>query len=254
LVRKFSTFASKLSSIGFNCGSAAMVSRRSIHASAVLAPNASAMMPTGTLICRCKSRAKKYPTAQNAGAVCGVQTCHSPVTHICGCKPCRHCREHADERIIGGGDFRSAFVTPAKYFALPMESSALSDMEKSMFDWPDASHTSPTSTSSSAMGCAVFEPVTVSVRLSADAFIGFEIHAPFAVRIGGGGNFLAGKFHGHNLARVRRAPDRHLHVALQNHVAGERAGELHLGARLRREQAGAQRKNGAMETHNCFHQ
>ncbi len=113
-------------------------------------------------------------------------------------------------------------------------------MVKSMFDWPDASHTSPTTTSSSVIGCAVSEPVTVSVRPSAEAFQRAEIHAPIAVGIGLRGNFLPGKFHRHGFAGVRRAPDRHLHVALQDHVAGERAGETHLRPGAWRERDGAQ--------------
>ena len=77
-----------------------------------------------------------------------------------------------------------------------------------MFDCPDASQTSPTSTSSSAIGCAVFEPVTVNVRLSAEASIAEGQRAicrprppsrrPFARRI-----------QPSLFPALRRAPDRH---------------------------------------------
>ena len=76
-------------------------------------------------------------------------------------------------------------------------------------------------------------------------------HLP--VGIGRGGYLLTGEFDGHFFACVRRAPDRHLHVALQDHVAGERAGETHLRPGARRERDGAEGQDcGKMPDGNRF--
>ena len=65
---------------------------------------------------------------------------------------------------------------------------------------------------------------------------------PFAVRIRRYRFCLPGEFNRDLLAAFRRAPDRHGFLALQNHVAGERAGEFHLGQ---------QRAGGEQQDRNC---
>lgn len=56
-----------------------------------------------------------------------------------------------------------------------------------------------------------------------------KIHTPIAGAIRLARHFLTGEFNGHVFAVLRRAPHRQAHPSLQNHLAGERTGGLHLG-------------------------
>ena len=131
---------SNADSSGANCGSAASVARLT-HACAVLAPNEALMNPTGRPIAACRSRAKKYPTAENAPTVAGEHTSQWPPQSSCGWSVSR--MGTVNMRTSGW----SAAAISAASLATPANGFNFFETLNSMFDCPDPSHTSPTSTS-----------------------------------------------------------------------------------------------------------
>ena len=120
-----------------------------IHASMRLPPQVLSMMPIGTPVLLRNWRAKKCATAENSPATSGDEATHSPPAschcgspdHACGTLKCRT-NESVDRRISASASFDAA-------------------IDHSMFDCPDANHTSPTRTS-----CNSFDPVPSSIRIT----------------------------------------------------------------------------------------
>src|SRR6185436_13119592 len=79
------------------------------------------------------ARPKKYATAEKVGTVAGVHDCQTPATSVCGDGDSR--RATVNSRILGCA-------------AAAISCSAFADRrtDQPMFDWPEQSHTSPTST------------------------------------------------------------------------------------------------------------
>src|ERR1035437_5254617 len=101
---------------------------RGIQDSAVLAPNASTSMPTGTSSSLWRLRPNRDATAENPGTVSGLQTTHCPSTLDCGPETVRGygfrtanlplpvdaglrlvglgilAGKHPELRVVGGGD------------------------------------------------------------------------------------------------------------------------------------------------------
>jgi hypothetical protein len=108
----------------------------------------------------------------------------------------------------------------------------------SMFDCPEPTHTSPTSTSSILM------PADGQVRDSALASMrsSFTRHSPSAPALVG--FLLSREFDVHFFARGRSAPHRHVDATLEHHVRGEDLGELHLGVQRGGEKEERQEREG----------
>ena len=135
----------------------AAVDRRAaslIQTSIAVPPQLLLMMPTGTPRRRCRSRPKKYPIAVNSPAVCGVAACQPDVFTVSAGVAATLC---TTVRWRSSGLFAAA-ISPAAFCARRTG--------HSMFDWPDASQTSPTTTSRMV---TVFFPVTTSSAGSAEA-------------------------------------------------------------------------------------
>ena len=94
-----------------------------------------------------------------------------------------------------------------------------------MFDWPEPSHTSPTSTS---LMVRVFFPFTPSVcGPPAGSLSNRTTHLPSAAALAAR---LPRDADRHLLARVGPAPDGNGVVPLENHVVRDHGGQLHVGA------------------------
>ena len=119
-----------------------------------------------------------------------------------------------------------------------------------MFDWPEQSHTSPTSTSLHG------DRVRLALRLELERIAGLEgveADRPFSVGRGRGGLGLAAQRHGHGFARIGPAPDGQRHVALQDHVVAEHAGQFHFGRRDRGEARQNEKGNHHLSQHVAGH-
>ena len=119
---------------------------RLIQASAGEPEKAEQIKPTGTLRFFCRSRPKKYATAENGVAVVGEETDHCPAMLVPGVADC--VRGIVNRRRFG---FAAAAIAAAPVSA--------SGSGRSMFDCPLHSHTSPTTTLPSVIRLV---PCTVS--------------------------------------------------------------------------------------------
>ena len=137
-------------------GKAAVDRRASslIQTSIAVPPQLLSMMPTGTPRRRCRSRPKKYPIAVNSPAVSGVAACQPEVFTVSAGVAATLCPTVRWRR----SGLLAAAISPAASCAIRTG--------HSMFDWPEASQTSPTITSRMV---TVFFPVTTSSAGSAEA-------------------------------------------------------------------------------------
>ena len=127
-----------------------------VQAAMSVPPQEASIRPTGAPRRRCSSLPKNQATAEKSGALAGVATTHLPspsASGVCAVRP-----GTVNKRICG---WSAA--------AMALSASRLPFRAKAMFDWPEASQTSPTRTSCTT---SWFLPSTVSVSASACAFIG----------------------------------------------------------------------------------
>ncbi len=116
------------------CGSTWPV-RASVQASMLLPPQLLLIRPCGTPVRTFMSLAKNQQTAENLPTVAGLAATQlPPASRSCGCI----------DALLGILKWR---MEESFAFASSAAASRPSDTMNSMFDWPEHSHTSPTSTS-----------------------------------------------------------------------------------------------------------
>src|SRR5687768_5115619 len=130
-------------------------------------------MPTGTPNSVLSLRAKKNPTAEKLGAVSGVQTAQPLVVLPLG-------MNSKSSSGLSDGLRPTLIMRIDGWFAFLISSAALADclIDHSMFDWPEAIQTSPTSTSARRIS---FFPFTISsCGPPAAGVASFTCHLPSA--------------------------------------------------------------------------